>query len=233
MLSWRTCFLAIVTGVLTTSATPYLDEGQSLLNGTGLKALPGVVTVPTQWFVARSEADHQSDLDDLPPNGWRLASLSVYGTPPDHRYATVWVQRPGPIQQTAIAVDGPSFDSWRNYWTAQGYVPVILTITGDINAGLVSAAVLEKISVTSWNIVSDLSKTNFDNAAASARNSQQKMVSIDQYNTFSEPWFCAVFHYNQNNDGWSYNRDQSLTAAQSTLRSETTKPYWRPIFLKP
>ena len=44
----------------------------------------------------RTSADHQAHFDNLFPKGWRMISLSVYGSLGDERYAAIWVKRAGP-----------------------------------------------------------------------------------------------------------------------------------------
>jgi CubicO group peptidase (beta-lactamase class C family) len=208
-------------------------EGQHPLNDSSFNAPSETAATPVKWFVERSQAQHQNDLASLPADGWRLTSLSVYGIPPSHVYATVWVQRPGPLQKTTVAVDGSTFDSWITLWTSQGYVPVIVTTTGDDTSGYVNAAVLEKITVLTWSIAMDKSPSDLDDAANQATANQQKMVSLDEYGTIFAPLFCAVFHHNVNNDGWFHVTNQIGMSAPSTLRQQATKPFWHPHFLKP
>jgi CubicO group peptidase (beta-lactamase class C family) len=229
----RICLAAVVTALLHVSEASSSPGEQLPLNGTSHQPYSNTAAAPVQWFTGRTQAEQENDLNTLPSNGWRLISLNVYGAPPQHRYATVWVQRPGPLQQTSVGVDGPTFDTWMSFWTSQGYVPVIVTITGSDVSGFVNAAVLEKISVLSWSMALDKSMSDLQAAADNARAQQQKMVSIDQYGEVANFLFCAVFHHNPDNDGWAHMVDQGTVMPRNTLRSQTSKPYWRPAFLKP
>jgi len=51
---------------------------------------------PFAAFHNITAADHQARFDELVPQGYRPISLNVSGDPSDTRYASVWVQRPGP-----------------------------------------------------------------------------------------------------------------------------------------
>jgi hypothetical protein len=232
-LSIQICLVAIAAAFLPLAAASKLPEGQSVLNGSSFEASSDTTAAPVQWFVDRTPAEHQNDLNSLPANGWRLISLNIYGLVTSHLYATVWVQHPGPIQKTALAVDGPNFDVWMDFWASQGYVPVIITTMGDNLHGYLNAAVLEKISVLSWSKVSDRSQGEFNLAVEAARARQEKLVSIDQYGFVRDPRFCGVFHHNPNNDGWVHILNEASTSdAQTTLRRQASKPYWRPLDLK-
>jgi CubicO group peptidase (beta-lactamase class C family) len=210
------------------------------LNETLFQGPQDVAPSPTRYFTARSEADHRNDLNTLPASGWRLISLSVYGIPPNHLYATVWVRRPGPRQQTTTALEGPAFNNWWFYWTGQGYVPIITSATGRVPVQpdgtedlteIVYVAILEKINVFTWTAIWDQTQVDFDTLSANAFATKQKMVSFGQYGRLENPRFCAVMHHNPNSDPWVYFKAQWSPLAEETLRAQTTKPSWRPIYL--
>src|SRR5689334_8101552 len=72
-----------------------------------------------------------------------MISLSVYGDPSDPRYAAVWVQRQGPSWVALHGVDGVGYQSFFNMWTAKGFVPVLVSATGQVT-NAVFAAVFEQ-----------------------------------------------------------------------------------------
>ena len=230
--------LVSLAGIFLSWLVAFSAGEQVSLDDTFFDAPQGTTANPTEWFAARSTADHQNDLNSLPANGWRLISLSVYGNPPNHLYTTVWVQRPGPLQQSSLALESKAFNNWWSFWTGQGYVPTITTATGATTvrpdgsedfSGVVYAAVLEKINVLSWTAIWDRIKDDFDAETQKAFGRQQKMVSIDQYGRVTNPRFCALMHHNREFDHYVYFTREAPSIAGDTLRVQTTKPSWRPM----
>jgi Bacterial tandem repeat domain 1 len=58
-------------------------------------------------------------------------------------YAAVWVRRDGPAWQAIHAVDATGYQSFFDKWTARGYVPVLISVTGS-SSNAVFAAVFER-----------------------------------------------------------------------------------------
>ena len=81
----------------------------------------------------RDSADHQAQFDSLFPKGWRMISLSVYGTRGDERYAAVWVERSWPDWSAVHGVDGAGYQLAFNNAVAAGHRPVLLSVTGSSN----------------------------------------------------------------------------------------------------
>lgn len=81
----------------------------------------------------RDSSDHQAQFDSLFPKGWRMISLSVYGTRGVERYAAVWVERSGPDWSAVHGVDGAGYQVAFNNAVAAGHRPVLLSVTGSSN----------------------------------------------------------------------------------------------------
>src|SRR5438874_1695705 len=94
-------------------------------------------------------AQHQTNFDRLSGHGFRMISLSVYGEPADPRYAAVWVQRSGAAWVAVHGVNSAGYQSFFNTWTAQGYVPVLVTATGGPN-NAIFAAMFEQGIAGAW-----------------------------------------------------------------------------------
>ncbi|MDE2000089.1 MAG: hypothetical protein KGI52_14315, partial [Burkholderiales bacterium] len=75
---------------------------------------------------------HQSKFNELAAQGYRMISLSVYGEPTQAQYAAVWVQRPGSAWVAVHGVNAEGYQTFFNNWTAKGYVPVLVSGTGQI-----------------------------------------------------------------------------------------------------
>src|SRR5215475_6169145 len=94
-------------------------------------------------------AQHQAKFNALSAQGFRIISLSVYGDPSDARYAAVWVQRPGAAWVAVHGVNSAGYQSFFNNWTAQGFVPVLVSATGGSNDAIF-AAVFEQSIQGAW-----------------------------------------------------------------------------------
>jgi len=81
----------------------------------------------------RTSADHQTQFDTLFPLGWRMISLSVYGTRGSERYAAVWVERAGPDWSAVHGVNGAGYQAAFNASVTAGFRPVLLSATGPAN----------------------------------------------------------------------------------------------------
>ncbi len=92
-------------------------------------------------------ATHQQRFDELAPQGYRMISLSVYGSPA--LYAAVWVLRGGPSWAAAHGLTAAGYQAKFNELTALGYKPVIVTATGT-RANPTFAAVFELRSASAW-----------------------------------------------------------------------------------
>jgi CubicO group peptidase (beta-lactamase class C family) len=81
----------------------------------------------------RTSGDHQAQFDRLYPLGWRMISLSVYGSRGSERYAAVWVERPGPNWSAVHGVNAAGYQAAFNAAVAAGFRPVLLAATGPAN----------------------------------------------------------------------------------------------------
>ncbi|HZM81702.1 MAG TPA: serine hydrolase [Candidatus Limnocylindrales bacterium] len=101
-------------------------------------------------FVAYHGVDgngHQQRFNELAPQGYRMISLSVYGSPA--LYAAVWVLRAGPAWAAAHGMTAAGYQAKFNELTALGYKPTIVTATGT-RSNPVFAAVFEQINAPVW-----------------------------------------------------------------------------------
>jgi CubicO group peptidase (beta-lactamase class C family) len=106
-----------------------------------------LVSEPFVAYHGVDGATHQRRFDELAPQGFRMISLSVYGTGP--LYAAVWVRRSGPDWVAAHGLTADGYQARFNEVTAQGFVPVLVTATGP-RADPVFAAVFERTGQTFW-----------------------------------------------------------------------------------
>src|SRR5215217_3708265 len=88
-----------------------------------------VMTTVTSYH-GKTAAFHQSQVDTLYDQGFRIISLSVFGSEDHRRYAAAWAKKSGPTQFTFYGRTATEYQDLYNTWTKQGYRPTILTATG-------------------------------------------------------------------------------------------------------
>jgi CubicO group peptidase (beta-lactamase class C family) len=111
------------------------------------RATAAAASVPFTAYHGVSAATHQQRFDELAPQGYRLISLSVYGSGP--LYAAVWVRRAGPAWEAFHGVTAAQYQTRFDELTARGYKPTIVTATGS-RTNPVFAAVFENIPAATW-----------------------------------------------------------------------------------
>jgi len=172
---------------------------------------------------------HQLNLNRLSNNGYRMISLSVYGDPSDPRYAAVWVQRSGPAWVAVHGVDSTGYQPFFDTWTKKGYVPVLVTATGQVT-NAVFAAVFEQGIAGSWfarhNITSgpdtEMDTFQYQNATAHAQNMILRSVTI--YGTSTDRRYAAIWHANPNFVKWHISPLDTAADYQATFNAETQLP---------
>lgn len=146
---------------------------------------------PFRAYHRISGAEHQRWFDQLSTTGYRMISLSVYGSPGDARYAAVWVQRPGPAY---IAFHNRSADDYQGLvdrLTPQGYVPVLLSATGDFG-NATFAGVFEQLNVP-WQGRHQITREQFD---ADDDTNQKRGLALRDfccYGSVDQPLIAAVW----------------------------------------
>ncbi|MGX7829841.1 serine hydrolase [Actinokineospora sp. 24-640] len=128
--------------------------GGAVLFGAGV-AFPGLLPraravaadFPFVAYHGLSAQDHQARFDELSPLGYRMISVSAYGSPP--LYAAVWVQRAGPAWAAFHGVPDAEYQGRFDQLVAQGLRPLAVSATGS-GSDVVFAAVFESSTVPGW-----------------------------------------------------------------------------------
>ena len=181
-------------------------------------------------------AQHQTNYNRLLGHGYRMISLSVYGDPGDARYAAVWVQRQGPAWVTVHGVDSAGYQVFFDTWTAQGYVPVIISATGPTtNAAF--AAVFEQGISGAWAASHDMisgpepNAGTFQHQNAQARAAKMILRSFAIYGTVSDRRYAAVWHANPGFVKWHVHPSDTPSSYQTVFNAETQLPWYRPAYI--
>src|SRR2546426_7975657 len=106
-------------------------------------------------YLDKTPGEHQAQLDALSQQGYRMVSLSVYGTPPNALYAAVWLKQDGPPWITCHSQTRAGYQQFFDAWTAKGYRPVMVAATGT-GTNAVFAALFEQSPSPGWFARHDL-----------------------------------------------------------------------------
>jgi CubicO group peptidase (beta-lactamase class C family) len=185
--------------------------------------------IPAWHFYAdATHSTHQQKFDQLAPAGWRMISLSVYGSPA--KYAAIWVKRAGPGYAAIHGATAAQYQKWFNDWSAKGLVSTIVTVTGPANSP-VYAGVMEAIQVASWFQRCGMTKADFETQNQLRREASMALKSFREYGTSGDRRYCGLWHGNGGFEKWSAHITQSYSEYQLSVNAEIQKRYWRPAYV--
>lgn len=156
----------------------------------------------------RNSAYHQTQFDSLSPKGWRLISISVYGSRGNELYAAVWVDRAGPAWSAVHGVDAAGYQAAFNTAVAGGFIPVLLSVTGPSNdpvfAGTFEQSSLP-VPLTRFGLVRGaVSDVNtIDHWTDQARTNGWYPTSISIYGTGSDLRYAGIWISNPDGICWT------------------------------
>lgn len=172
---------------------------------------------------------HQSKFNELAAQGYRMISLSVYGEPAQAQYAAVWVQRPGSAWVAVHGVNAEGYQTFFNNWTAKGYVPVLVSGTGQIG-NAVFAAVFEQGIPGAWMARHGMpagpeaNAGTFQNLNKVARAQRMMLRSVAIYGSATDRRYMAVWHANPTNVKWHAHPSDTGESYQDAFNSEIQLP---------
>ena len=185
---------------------------------------------PWKLYYNVTSDQHQTNFNTLSTTGYQMISLSVYGQPPNHRYAAVWVQRPGPSYYAIHEASGTAYQSFFDTHARDGYVSTIVTVTGPPSAPIF-AGVMEQNGVTNWYELCGLTNAQYTTQLQNAQANRYILKSFTEYGSPSDRRYCGVWYYNDQLETYTYFVDQSYATSQDTFNSETQKFLRRPSYL--
>jgi CubicO group peptidase (beta-lactamase class C family) len=182
-----------------------------------------------QAYHGVNAAQHQANFNSLSAQGYRMISLSVYGDASSPLYAAVWVQRSGPAWVAVHGVDATGYQNFFNTWTAQGYVPVLVSATGPI-ANAVFAAVFEQGIAGPWQArhgvpagsVNQSGSFSYYNNSFAQQNLYIRSFAI--YGDSANRYYIAVWHANPGYVKWHVHPADAAANYQTTFNAETQLP---------
>ncbi|KAF6821456.1 penicillin-binding protein PbpX [Colletotrichum plurivorum] len=179
-----------------------------------------------QTYFNLDGAAHGDKVKTLTADGYRVVSLSAYGTAPNANYAAVWAKRDGKPFEVIYDADEATFNSWLDLWKTRGYVSTHVSATGPAGSA-VFAGVMEKANTTSWFQECGMtSPYSFDNATGGANTI---LKDFRMYGTPADRRYCILAHENVGNQLSTifYTTNYSINYAE-TYSSELAKRFWRP-----
>ncbi|TQN64785.1 Esterase EstB [Colletotrichum shisoi] len=211
-----------------------------LLFSAAAAAVVVVVTVPiaidasadVHTYFDVDGAAHGEKVRSLTADGYRITSLSVYGTPPNANYAAVWVRREGPAFETIYGADEAAYDAWLDSWRNRGYVSTHISATGPARNAVFAGVVEQRTDVARWEQRCGLTDPMaYDDATPGV-----DMVVRDfrMYGGPGDRRYCVLGHENVGNQlstifyAAGDDDDDALFDYAAVYASETAKRFWRP-----
>lgn len=179
-----------------------------------------------KYYVDATPGVHQNSIQSLRTRGYRPISVSVYGTPPNERYAAVWTQQADPPWTTIAGASGAGYQAWADEAAGRGFVPTQISATGS-GSNVVYAGVMERICATPWKQRWVMNLADFQNENNGAGASGQILQSFRQFGDPTDPRFCAIWHGNRAPDKWIWYNPLQQSDFNQIYAGQISKPYWR------
>ena len=178
----------------------------ALLTAPSLRAQ---LTIHTVSYHGVSHAVHQSNVNTLPLQGFRLTSLTVAGGWANSHYSAVWTQQSGPPWVTSHGMTLAQYTAQRTTWLSQGYRSKIVSASGS-GSDKVFAAVYVMDGVVSMHGF-EIPAGSWSSFVQQNRDAGRRMVSCAIYGSFVSPTYAAVFEPDDSEIGWGSARSASPT----------------------
>lgn len=174
------------------------------------------------FYYNKSQVYQQVQFDELYKRKYRIVSLNVSGSTNDPRYACVWVQddKWEPFHSFSVAnVDG--YQAKFEEWTRKGFVPNILSATGDDpNHCIFTGTFIKKQGDIPYTR-SKLTETEFQETIQLAREKDWVPIWLNAYGNEKNKYYTGIFGPNTEKVLWEIASDE--TAAELQERYEAHK----------
>lgn len=183
--------------------------------------------VPFVAYHGVTSAQHQANFNNYSGSGFRMISLSVYGSTSSPRYAAVWTKEAGPAFVAAHGINPQGYQNFFNTWAAKGYVPRIVSATGS-GSSAVFATVFEKVKFPAMIARHGLTKTQFDAQNTDAKAKNLILHTCAAYGTSSDRRYAGVWVTNTQNVKWLAYSDLSAADYQKQFDACIQLPWYSP-----
>lgn len=183
--------------------------------------------VPFVAYHGVTSSQHQAKFNSYSGSGFRMISLSVYGSSSSLRYAAVWVKEAGPAYAAIHGVNAQGYQTFFNTWNAKGYVPTLISATGS-GSSAVFAAVFEKRSFPAVIAKHGMTKAQFDSQNADAKEKNLILRACAAYGSSSSRLYAAAWVSNIGNTKWLVYSDLTASEYQKKFSACIQLPYYTP-----
>ena len=193
----------------------------TLAMATSLAAAPAWVA-----YHDRTESDHLSQVAALGPQGYRMISISTYGTPAAPRYAAVWVKRNGPEWKEFHGLTLAQFQARFDSESASGFKLSMIAAAGSAPNARFSG-VFEKTPglVTIYPIT----YADFEAENLKQKKSNRMLRAAIDFGPAGTPMYIGIWEPNPKAVAWNVGYD--LTPEDDQLWFDAEKAQWaRPSF---
>lgn len=215
-------FVYLLPFVSFTSASPTHDVRNILSrrNGTDSGIYYGVTS-----------AEHEEHSKTLKKEGYRIQSLSVYGAPPEVRYAAVWIKTKGAVFETIADANEETFNAWYKSWKSKGYASTLVSATGP-DGHAIFAGAMEQSDITEMQACGLKAPYEFYNVTMDI-DKEFAFKSISVYGEPSNRRYCMLGHENigYRKQSTFYPGDAVVYDFQNKYDAQTSARFWRPSYL--
>lgn len=220
MLSNLATCLSLVT-LVASFPTDHQDFTLSKRNG----------TIEQSIFYGVTGAELEAKLAQLKADGYRPTSLNIHGSTADVKYAGVWTKQTGEEFETILGANETAYNAWLDQWKASGYVSTHVSATGPSTDALFAGVMQKLPSVGNW--VQSCGLDNpfaYDNATI---DTPMIIKGVSMYGGPNERQYCILGHEDLvNYQQTVFYQQDGLQYDYVTLQeSETSKRFWRPVYI--
>ena len=188
-------------------------------------------TIEQSIFYGVTGAELEVKITKLKADGYRPTSLNIHGSTTDARYAGVWTKQTGEDFETILGANETAYNAWLDHLRSDGYVSTHVSATGSSSDALFAGVMQKLPGVANWTQVCGLD--NPYSYANATMDSPMIIKGVSMYGVPNERQYCILGHedlVNYQQTVW-YQTDNFKYDFDELLASETSKRYWRPVFI--
>lgn len=175
-----------------------------------------------------TSAEHEEHSKTLKKGGYRIQSLSVFGAPPEVRYAAIWTKTEGAAFETIADANEDAFNAWHESWKSKGYVSTHVSATGP-DGRAVFAGAMEQANITEVHACGMNTPYAFQNVTMGMD------IAVKGFSIYGEPSdrrYCIIGHENTGHRKQItyYPPDAQVYDFQTKYKAVTSARFWRPAF---
>lgn len=153
---------------------------------------------------------YQQTFNSLVAQGYRLVSVSGYGSGGQDRYAAIWEKRDGPEWQARHGLTAEQYQQTFNELTSQGYR--LIYVSGHTNDGKDRyAAIWEKRDGPEWQARHGLTAEQYQRTFNELSSQGYRLIQVSGYGSNGRSRFAAIW---EKRGGPAWQARHGLTADQ-------------------